>query len=114
MKKSIFLFFAAILCATSAWAYDLAKGAYVYFEKPSDWTANYVAFMIGHNTWSAAYNMTKISNTNLYYYRQSTSETWGGYTQVAFFSTTSSWSGGEGKKSQTVHNMQTKQHLFIQ
>lgn len=98
MKKSIFLFFAAILCATSAWAYDLAKGAYVYFEKPSDWTANYVAFMIGHNTWSAAYNMTKISNTNLYYYRQSTSETWGGYTQVAFFSTTSSWSGGEGKK----------------
>ena len=98
MKKSIFLFFAAILCATSAWAYDLAKGAYVYFEKPSDWTANYVTFMIGHNTWSAAYNMTKISNTNLYYYRQSTSETWGGYTQVAFFSTTASWSGGEAKK----------------
>ena len=98
MKKSIFLFFAAILCATSAWAYDLAKGAYVYFEKPSDWTANYVAFMIGHNTWSTAYNMTKISNTNLYYYKQSTSETWSGYTQVAFFSTTSSWSGGENKK----------------
>ena len=98
MKKSIFLFFAAILCATSAWAYDLAKGAYVYFEKPSDWTANYVAFMIGHDTWSTAYNMTKISNTNLYYYKQSTSETWSGYTQVAFFSTTSSWSGGESKK----------------
>ena len=98
MKKSIFLFFAAILCSVSAWAYDLAKGAYVYFEKPAGWSASYVTFMIGHSSWSAAYNMTKISNTNLYYYRQSTTETWEGYTQVAFFNTTSTWSGGEGKK----------------
>ena len=32
MKKSIFLFFAAILCSVSAWAFDVTANYYVYFE----------------------------------------------------------------------------------
>ena len=79
MKKSIFLFFAAILCATSAWAHDLAANQYVYFEKPSDWTQ--VSLLLGHNTYSIGYNMTKISNTNLYYWKTAS---WGGYNAYAF------------------------------
>ena len=93
MKKSIFLFFAAILCATSALAYDLAAGQYVYFEKPSDWTQ--ATLLLGHNTYSVGYNMTNISNTNLYYWK---TDSWNGYYSYAFIDakvTSSDW-GGEG------------------
>ena len=79
MKKSIFLFFAAILCATSAWGADLQSGQYVYFEKPSDWTQ--VALLLGHSGYSIGYNMTTVANTNLYYWK---TDPWGGYTQYAF------------------------------
>ena len=79
MKKSIFLFFAAILCATSAWGADLQSGQYVYFEKPSDWTQ--VALLLGHSDYSIGYNMTTVANTNLYYWK---TDSWGGYTQYAF------------------------------
>ncbi|MBQ2438727.1 MAG: starch-binding protein, partial [Paludibacteraceae bacterium] len=79
MKKSIFLFFAAILCSVSAWAHDLAANQYVYFEKPSDWTQ--VALLLGHDGYSIGYNMTKISNTNLYYWKTAS---WGGYNAYAF------------------------------
>ena len=93
MKKSIFLFFAAILCATSALAHDLASGQYVYFEKPSDWTQ--ATLLLGHNTYSVGYNMTNISNTNLYYWK---TDSWSGYYSYAFIDakvTSSDW-GGEG------------------
>ena len=90
MKKSIFLFFAAILCATSAWAHNLAANQYVYFEKPSDWEA--AQLLIGKNDWSEGYTMTKISNTNLYYLK---TVKWDGYTEYYFFEKTVKW-GGEG------------------
>ena len=91
MKKSIFLFFAAILCSVSAWAYDLAANQYVYFEKPADWSN--VSLLLGHNSHSQGYNMTKITNTNLYRWQ---TVSWGGYTRYCFIDATG-W-GGEGKK----------------
>ena len=91
MKKSIFLFFAAILCATSAWAHNLAANQYVYFEKPSDWEA--AQLLIGKSNWSEGYTMTKISNTNLYYLK---TIKWDGYTEYYFFEKKDKW-GGEGK-----------------
>ena len=116
MKKSIFLFFAAILCSVSAWAYDLAAGQYVYFEKPADWSN--VSLLLGHNSWSQGYNMTKITNTNLYYWK---TESWGGYTRYCFIDATG-W-GGEGKKpddrkgyashsTNVFTNQLIKYHLF--
>ena len=72
MKKSIFLFFAAILCSVSAWAANLTAGYYIYFEKPSDWSK--VSFLIGHSTYSIGYDMTNIKNTNLYYWKTETEE----------------------------------------
>ena len=65
----------------------------IYFLRPSNWTGSKVLFMVGHSSWSQGYEMTKISNTNLYYYKAS--NLWGDATQVAFFDTTSVW-GGEG------------------
>lgn len=87
MKKSIFLFFAAILCSVSAWAYDLAKGQYVYFEKPADWSK--VALLLGHDTYSVGYNMTEIANTKLYYWK---TDSWGGYKSYAFIDA-NDWGG---------------------
>ncbi len=105
MKKSIFLFFAAILCATSAWAADLTANYYIYFEKPSDWSN--VSFLIGHDTYSIGYNMTEISNTNLYYWK---TESWGGYTQYAFIDG-KDWGGeGNGDSSKPANRKQWANH----
>ena len=90
MKKSIFLFFAAILCATSAWAFNVTANYYVYFEKPSDWSN--VSLLLGHGSWSQGYNMSKISNTNLYYWK---TVSWEGASEYYFIDATG-W-GGEGK-----------------
>ena len=90
MKKSIFLFFAAILCSVSAWAFNVTANYYVYFEKPSDWSN--VSILLGHSTWSQGYNFTKISNTNLYYWK---TPSWSGATEYYFIDATG-W-GGEGK-----------------
>ena len=91
MKKSIFLFFAAILCSVSAWAFNVTANNYVYFEKPSDWSN--VSILLGHNTWSQGYDFTKISNTNLYYWK---TPSWNNATEYYFIDATL-W-GGEGKK----------------
>ena len=91
MKKSIFLFFAAILCSVSAWAFNVTADYYVYFEKPSDWSN--VSLLLGHNTWSQGYNFTKISNTNLYYWK---TIKWDNATEY-YFIDAKDW-GGEGKK----------------
>ena len=90
MKKSIFLFFAAILCTMSAWAFNVTANYYVYFEKPSDWSN--VSLLLGHGSWSQGYNMSKISNTNLYYWK---TVSWEGAVEYYFIDATG-W-GGEGK-----------------
>ena len=92
MKKSIFLFFAAILCATSAWAgWNLPANGYIYFVKPAEWT--YAQFMIGHGGWSTAYGMTKITNTNSLYYVKTAQ--WNGYDKSTFLDASGSW-GDDG------------------
>ena len=47
MKKSIFLFFAAILCATSAWAGPTFSGGYVYFHNKGGWNDSNKQLCIG-------------------------------------------------------------------
>ena len=61
MKKSIFLFFAAILCAMTANAYN-QEAVDLYFDNStSQWANCYVS--VGHTSWTAFYDMERVSGT---------------------------------------------------
>ena len=76
--------------------WDLANNSYIYFETPSNWGAS-LYFMIGHDSYSKPYKMSKISNTRLYYIKMP--EAFGGYTQTAFIGFTPTGDfGGWGSK----------------
>ena len=93
MKKILLtLVSALLLCANfNAMAWDLKANAKIYFDG-TGWTNPCVQVMIGHDSWSQGYPMTKITNTNLYYRNM---DAWGGYGYYAIFGTDSEW-GGEG------------------
>ena len=91
LLKSIFISLILVMGVSNAWAFNITANNYVYFEKPSDWSN--VSILLGHNTWSQGYNFTKISNTNLYYWK---TPSWSGATEYYFIDATG-W-GGEGKK----------------
>ena len=61
MKKSIFLFFAAILCAMTANAYDQAAVDLYFDNSTSQWSECYVS--VGHTSWTAFYDMERVSGT---------------------------------------------------
>ena len=94
MKKSIFLFFAAILCAMSVSARTVEKPR-IYYDNSNTNYSN-VAFVVGHNTYSRCYKLTKISNTNLWYrYLNNTgNDKWTDATQIAIFGV--DWDSSEG------------------
>ena len=74
--KSVFISLILILGVGNVWAWDYPVNSVVYFEKPNNWS--YAQFMIGHDGYSAAYNMTLITNTKLYRY-QHTGTNWNDY-----------------------------------
>lgn len=102
MKKSIFLFFAAILCAMSASAKNVTKPR-IYYDNSNTSYSN-VAFVIGHNNYSRCYKLTKISNTNLWYrYLSGTgNDTWTDATQIAVFGV--NWDSSEGSSISNRRN----------
>ena len=62
MKKSIFLFFAAILCAMTANAAYNQSAKDLYFDNSeAKWNSCYV--YIGHSTWTSCYPLTRVSGT---------------------------------------------------
>ena len=61
MRKSIFLFFAAILCAMSANAYNQSAKDLYFDNSEAKWSSCYV--YIGHSTWTSCYDMTRVSGT---------------------------------------------------
>ena len=75
---------------TNAWAYDI-KCTFIYDNSKTNWSS--VQLMVGHGSWSQGYVMTKIANTQLWYY--TFSDTWGGATHICVFNASSAW-GGEG------------------
>ena len=79
MKKSIFLFFAAILYASSALGIG-AKKCYVYFDN-STWNANNVKFVFwqdkgSNNFYIKTKLMTTLSNTKLKYVQTDDCSSW--------------------------------------
>ena len=66
MKKSIFLFFAAILCATSAWGIGFNKGNVIF--RAQGWNSPaHVYLCVGHDNYTQVWEMGKIPNTDLYH-----------------------------------------------
>ena len=61
MKNSIFLFFAAILCAMTANAYDQSAVDLYFDNSEAKWSSCYV--YIGHSTWTSCYPLTRVSGT---------------------------------------------------
>ena len=62
MKKSIFLFFAAILCAMTANAAYNQSAVDLYFDNSeAKWSSCYV--YIGHSSWTSCYPLTRVSGT---------------------------------------------------
>ncbi len=94
MKKLLF-FLTIILISCSAWGANLAANSKIYFAKPDTWTATYIQFMLGHDTWSEGYPMSKINNTKLYYIN---TIQWDGYNGWAIVNTNESKWGGESGK----------------
>lgn len=69
-------------------------GGYIYFDNTkTGWTDSYISLVIGKDSWSTVYQMTKVGNTNLYRRSLPTSG-WGDATYLAFMGTSTSW--GEG------------------
>ncbi len=87
MKKSIFLFFAAILCASSVWAADMNSAEIYYDNTASQWSD--VQLFVGKSDWNSINPMKKISNTNNLYCLYDFS--WGGYSAFYFTTGTASW-----------------------
>lgn len=86
-------------------AYDVTANVYIYFQKPDSWDKACTQLMIGHNTWSQGYQMTRLGNTDIYYVKM---PSWGGYYDLAFFNTDTVW-GGEGSK---ISNRQAYAHHY--
>ena len=93
MKKSIFLFFAAILCVTSAWAGPSFKGGYVYFHNKGGWSKSSKQLCIGKSSYTETRSMTVVNNTQLWYNSLPTSG-WTDATYMAVINNDDSWGSG--------------------
>lgn len=93
MKKSIFLFFAAILCSVSAWAGPTFSGGYVYFHNKGNWNQSSRQLCIGKNSYTATYTMAVVTNTQLWYNALPTSG-WNDATYMAVINNSSNWGSG--------------------
>ena len=77
-----------LMGVNSAWGADVQKDAIIYFDNSaSQWSYAYHYFAINE---SYGYKMTKVNNTLLYVHKR-TDNTWGGYSSIRLFATTSSW-----------------------
>ena len=93
LLKSIFVSLILVMGVSNAWAYNISANTYFYYDNSTlNWTNSCIQLMVGHNTWSQGYQMTKISNTNLYYVKM---PKWDDATHIAVFGTDAVW-GGEG------------------
>lgn len=88
LLKSIFISLILVMGVSNAWGVDVQKDAIIYFDNSaSQWSYAYHYFAINE---SYGYKMTKVNNTLLYVHKR-TDNTWGGYSSIRLFATTSSW-----------------------
>lgn len=75
---------------------NTVSGGHIYFDKPTSWGSTCVQFVIGHDTYSRTYVMSKVSNSNMYYINISAldNHTWEDATYYAFINSSSKWGDG--------------------
>lgn len=92
--------------APNFYNYDGVKNFHLYYDDSkaniSNGASRNVYFIIGHDSYSAVYSMTKIANTSLYYYNL-TSE-WTGATGFCFGSKSSAPTSGNDVSLDTCKN----------
>ena len=97
MKKSIFLFFATLLCATSAWGATF-NGGYIYFHNKGNWSDNSKQLCLGRdqweNDWTETRTMTVVTNTQLWTNALPTSG-WGDATYMGVIGNASDWTSNK-------------------
>ena len=108
MKKSIFLFFAAILCSVGVWGSNFYS-PYIYFNNAEYNWATAMLF-VGHDKWSEGYNQTTnpITDTKLVYFEPNAS--WGDQTRFTI-GNTSNW---EAKSEKFDDRVKWMEHIGIQ
>ena len=108
MKKSIFLFFAAILCSVSVWGYNFYS-PYIYFNN-AEYNWETAMLFVGHDSYSAGYNQTTnpITDTKLVYFEPNAS--WGDQTRFTI-GNTSNW---EAKGEKFDDRVKWMEHIGIQ
>ena len=74
-------------------------GGRVYFDATGWDNPTYVYLCIGHSSYSSGYRMTRIANTQLYYYDM---PSWGGHTYVGFLGNATALTFGDNKPFNTV------------
>ena len=77
---------------------QVVNGGYVYFDNSAtQWSNTYKYLVIGHNSYSRVYQLTQISNTNLWYVYldDKANHVWEDATYCAFIGSNSSWSDGD-------------------
>ena len=77
---------------------QVVNGGYVYFDNSAtQWSNTYKYLVIGHNSYSRVYQLTQISNTNLWYVYldDKDNHVWEDATYCAFIGSNSSWSDGD-------------------
>lgn len=93
LLKSIFISLILVMGVSNAWAYNISANTYFYYDNSTlNWTNPCIQLMVGHGSWSQGYQMTNISNTNLYYVKMAQ---WDNAAHIAVFGTDAVW-GGEG------------------
>ena len=87
-----------LLGTGSAWAVNKIQGnCDIYFDNSkTQWTDACIQFVIGHNSYSRTYVMTKQPDSNLYHVKLGTDNTnkWDDATYYAFIGTSSKWGDG--------------------
>ena len=83
-------------------AYDWAG---IFIIDTSGWdtvSKSHVQWWVGHSGYTACSDMTKISNTHLYYYTQGSK--WEGATQMGFIAATNNWGSWNGNNDPNYQN----------
>ena len=108
MKKSIFLFFAAILCSVSVWGKNFYS-PYIYFNN-AEYNWETAMLFVGHDSYSAGYNQktNPIPDTKLVYFEPDAS--WGDQTRFTI-GNTQNW---EGRNEKFDDRVQWMEHIGIQ
>ncbi len=86
-----------LLGTSGAWGANNVSGGYIYFDNSvTGWSDNSIQFVIGHASFSRTYQMSKLANSNVYYYKLDDAEyhTWGDATYYAVIGTSSKWGDG--------------------